>query len=450
VTPGEVSRAGRAPGAGAGAGWAAWAVVAVLYGYSFFQRVVPSVLVEDLTSSFGVGLAAVGGLGGIFFLSMALAQLPIGTLLDRAGPRRIATAAALASVLGAVAFASAPGIVLAGAGRLLLGLAASVGFLGCLVVATRVLPPSRFGLASGLAASVGMAGALLGQAPLRAAADAIGWRASLLFSALLPLVLIVGCLLLLPRGGAPRTAAGAAGAPDHRRREVFRRWPVWACGVVSATLVLPVNVYAGLWAVPFLQEVRGFRPTLAALAASSMLVGFAVGSPALGWLAARTGRPRPILAGAFVTVLGVMALIVYGPGLPGWVVGCASFVAGVASGGMVLGFGLATTGIADHRRGLAFGMVNTVVLGTTGLAQQAVGAVLETTQTVLATTPTTAYRLGFGLLIAALVIGLVLLRAMPDPGGGSPDRGAADRGAADRGATGERSGDGSTGSDPEQ
>jgi hypothetical protein len=136
--------------------------------------------------------------------------------------------------------------------------------------------------------------------------------------------------------------------------------------------------------------------------------------------------------------------------LPGWVVGCASFMAGVASGGMVLGFGLATTGIADHRRGLAFGMVNTVVLGTTGLAQQAVGAVLETTQTVLATTPTTAYRLGFGLLIAALVIGLVLLRAMPDPGGGSPDRGAADRGAADRCATGERSGDGSTGSDPEQ
>ncbi len=397
-------------------------MVAVLYGYSFFQRVVPSVLVEDLTSSFDVGLAAVGGLGGIFFLSMALAQLPIGTLLDRAGPRRIATAAALASVLGAVAFASAPGIVLAGAGRLLLGLAASVGFLGCLVVATRVLPPSRFGLASGLAASVGMAGALLGQAPLRAAADAIGWRTSLLLSALLPLVLIVGCLLLLPRGGAPRTAAGAApGAPDHRRREVFRRWPVWACGIVSATLVLPVNVYAGLWAVPFLQDVRGFRPTIAALAASSMLVGFAVGSPALGWLAARTGRPRPILAGAFVTVLGVMVLIVYGPGLPGWLVGFASFVAGVASGGMVLGFGLATTGIADHRRGLAFGMVNTVVLGTTGLAQQVVGAVLETTQTVWATTPTMAYRLGFGLLVAAVFTGLLLLRAMPDPGGGSRD-----------------------------
>jgi MFS family permease len=418
-------------------------MVAVLYGYSFFQRVVPSVLVEDLTSSFDVGLAAVGGLGGIFFLSMALAQLPIGTLLDRAGPRRIATAAALASVCGAVAFASAPGIVLAGAGRLLLGLAASVGFLGCLVVATRVLPPSRFGLASGLAASVGMAGALLGQAPLRAAADAIGWRASLLLSALLPLVLIVGCLLLLPRGGVPRTAAGAAAAPDasdHRRREVFRRWPVWACGIVSATLVLPVNVYAGLWAVPFLQEVRGFRPTIAALAASSMLVGFAVGSPALGWLAARTGRPRPILAGAFVTVLGVMVLIVYGPTLPGWVVGCASFVAGVASGGMVLGFGLATTGIADHRRGLAFGMVNTVVLGTTGLAQQVVGAVLETTQTVWATTPTTAYRLGFGLLVAAVFIGLLLLRAMPDPEGGSPEGGASRQ----------RGRDGSAGSDPEQ
>ncbi|MCW5752751.1 MAG: MFS transporter, partial [Alphaproteobacteria bacterium] len=99
--------------AGAGAAWrpwAAWALGSLFFCYGFFHRVSPSVMVEDLMRDFAVGGAILGNLSAFYFYAYASLQIPVGLLLDRHGPRRLLTGAALLCAAGSLVFALAPGL----------------------------------------------------------------------------------------------------------------------------------------------------------------------------------------------------------------------------------------------------------------------------------------------------------------------------------------------------
>ena len=60
-----------------------WSLSALAFGYAFFQRVAPSVMVNDLMAEFAVSGAVLGQLSALYFYPYAAMQLPIGALLDR-------------------------------------------------------------------------------------------------------------------------------------------------------------------------------------------------------------------------------------------------------------------------------------------------------------------------------------------------------------------------------
>src|SRR3989304_3497084 len=62
------------------------------------------------------------------------------------------------------------------AGRLLIGLGASVTFVGALKVAAVWFPPRWFGTVSALTSTMGVLGALAATAPFAFLAGAVGWR----------------------------------------------------------------------------------------------------------------------------------------------------------------------------------------------------------------------------------------------------------------------------------
>src|SRR5918996_1205197 len=109
--------------------WWGWSLSALCFGYAFFQRVAPSVMVSDLMAEFSVGAAVLGQLSALYFYPYALLQIPIGVLLDRFGPRLLLSASMAIAAAGTVAFALAGSIELAYAGRFLVGTGSAVGFL---------------------------------------------------------------------------------------------------------------------------------------------------------------------------------------------------------------------------------------------------------------------------------------------------------------------------------
>ena len=112
--------------------WSVWGLGAGLYLVGFYQRVAPAVMTRELSADFGLSATALGNLSAFYFFSYVAMQVPTGILADRWGPRRLLTAGALAAAAGTLLFALAPGLALAGAGRLLVGGCVAGAFVGML------------------------------------------------------------------------------------------------------------------------------------------------------------------------------------------------------------------------------------------------------------------------------------------------------------------------------
>ena len=63
--------------------WLVWSLAAAFYAYGFFQRVAPSVMVEDLMRDFALDGALLGSLSAVYFYAYAAVQIPVGVLLAR-------------------------------------------------------------------------------------------------------------------------------------------------------------------------------------------------------------------------------------------------------------------------------------------------------------------------------------------------------------------------------
>ena len=60
-----------------------WGLGAFGFFYAWFQRVIPSVMVDHLMAEFAVSGVVLGTLSSIYFYVYAAMQLPVGALIDR-------------------------------------------------------------------------------------------------------------------------------------------------------------------------------------------------------------------------------------------------------------------------------------------------------------------------------------------------------------------------------
>lgn len=220
-------------GRAAWTGYAGWTLAALYFFYAWILRVSPSVMVDELMRDFAVTGAILGNLSAVYFYAYAAIQMPVGMALDRWGPRRVLSIAALVAGVGAGLFAWAPGVQVAYLGRALIGGGCAFGLVGSMVLAAAWFPPRRFALLSGLALGIGFVGGIGGQAPLAVLVEAQGWRASLGMLAAGALVLSAATWLVTrdrppgrrrPRAKGRRTARHPSGAPCGTWRGGPRPW----------------------------------------------------------------------------------------------------------------------------------------------------------------------------------------------------------------------------------
>lgn len=359
--------------------WLMWGFGALFYCYGFFQRVAPSVMVEELMRDFAVGAAITGTLSSLYFYTYAGLQIPVGLVLDRFGPRRVLAAAAVVSCLGSAGFAFADSLVLAYLGRALIGVGAAVTWVAALTLAGNWFSPKRFAFVSGMTMALGMAGAVGGQAPLSAAVAAVGWRGTMIGAAVFAAVLGVAAWLIVrdrPGAGAKAKPAAAEHGFLTGLKKVVGQRQIWVIGLYGAMTSAPMLSFAGLWGVPYMMRIYDMTRPEAALMTSLMLVGWGFGSPFFGWLTDAIGRRKvPMLlssGGSLVCLL----LWLYA-GLPLWAVYPLLFLTGLFAGGIVLTFAVARENAPGWASGAALGVVNMAVMSSGAIFQPLIGWFLD-------------------------------------------------------------------------
>ena len=141
---------------------------AIGYFLSYLMRVVNAVIAPDLVRDLGLTAADLGLLTSANFLAFAVAQLPLGILLDRFGPRRTEAVLLLFAALGAFLFSiasSAPDLI---AGRALIGLGTSACLMAAFKAYVMWFSGERIPFINGLQMAAGGLGAVTGTVPVEA------------------------------------------------------------------------------------------------------------------------------------------------------------------------------------------------------------------------------------------------------------------------------------------
>src|SRR5262249_56904587 len=98
------------------------------YYLSYLFRTINALISGELTADLSLSAADLGLLTSVYFLTFGAAQIPIGMLLDRYGPRRVHSALLLIAAAGAAAFGTSEGFVplIVSRAMIVLGVAAAL------------------------------------------------------------------------------------------------------------------------------------------------------------------------------------------------------------------------------------------------------------------------------------------------------------------------------------
>lgn len=369
--------------------WVAFSLVALCYMLAFFHRMAPAAIAGELQRDFQASGAALGGLAAMYFYIYTVMQIPVGVMADTLGVRRIVTAGAVVAGIGSLLFAWADTLQMAYLGRLLIGLGVSSFFISLMKINAVWFHERHFGTAGGLSILLGNIGAVMAASPLVWLVSQTSWRN--VFSA-------VGLLSLLLAGlvwWLVRNHPHEAGLPSLRELEgkaahakhdghwwdglmlVARNRATWPGFFPNFGIAGTLFAFAGLWAVPYLRDVHGMSRELASQHNSLLLLGFALGAMASGWLSDRIGRRKlVIVTGAFLYVLCWLPIVLLWHLTLVWSY-TQFFVMGVVASGFTLAWASAKEVNPPALSGMATSLVNTGSFLGAGILQPLVGWVMD-------------------------------------------------------------------------
>jgi MFS family permease len=391
------------------------------YFLSLAFRLVNAVAARPLAETFDLAAAELGLLTALYFLAFGAVQLPLGTALDRFGPRRIEAGLLVVAAVGAGLFVVADGLVQLAIGRALIGLGVSACLMAPFKAYSLWVPRERLALVNGLHLASGGLGAFAAGAPSELILDAFGWRA--LFVALAVLTLASAALIWFAVPRDHETAPdGPAAAPDGGYRAIFTSGRFWRLAIGSIACQGTALGFGTLWVGPWLRDVAGHAPPLAAAWLSAMAVAMVGGYLASGKIADSAGRRgvpiATVAAGgmaaftALVTLLGVLPVA---PAV--WLWPVFSFLATTGT----LSYAATTQAFPSHLAGRANAALNFLVFAYAFLQQWLTGVLIDDLM-AMGLDRADAFRallLGAALLQAVALAGawwLTRLARQPEPG----------------------------------
>jgi MFS family permease len=385
-----------------------WAVAVLVYLAAVFHRTSLGVASLEAAARFHLGPAALGTFTVLQIGVYALMQVPTGLLVDRFGPRRVLTCAAVLMGLGQLLFAVATSYPLGLLARAVLGVGDAMTFVSVLRLVATHFPARRYAVLASFTAALGALGNLISTVPLTALLANVGWTVTFAVAGGVTALYAV-VLALRVRDGSAAAEPAAAQSLRSVLAQVRGAWstPGTRLGfwVHFSTMFAPAMLGL-LWGFPYLVRAQGMSEPAAGLLLGILVVGQVVGGPLVGGAIGRWPEWRtPLVMGYLTAALGVWAVLL---GWPGGRVPVPVLVAGFALlslGGpaSTIGFALARDYNPLRRVGTATGVVNVGGFVAITVSALAVGLLLSAFDPLGVVT---AYRLALVSVVVVLLGGL--------------------------------------------
>jgi len=291
-----------------------FALLAMACGHmlSTLLRTIPAISLDLMAADFGTPPQTLASLTSIYHFAFAASQIPVGAAMDRFGVRPVSLSLLVGTIIGAMAsgFATGPESFLFG--QFLLGVATS-GMLMCpMTLAAKQMSAARFGLWSGVILSIGNIGMLLSSSPLAWIVEHFGWRAGFWISAVLGFVVALAVFVLVPKQQA---AHADTSSPLAQMAEVLRLGlsrPLRGLIALALVSLAATLVLRGLWAGPWLMQVKGLSRVEAGNELGVFTIALIVGPLCIGIFDRKFGHRRAILAASHLLAAVFLCLMAAG------------------------------------------------------------------------------------------------------------------------------------------
>lgn len=393
-------------------------VIGVAYVMSQFYRTSNGVIAKDLSREFGLSAEALGVLTGAFFVSFAVAQIPLGMLFDRFGVRRTLPILLTAAVIGALLYGLAGSFTGLLAGRLMMGVGVSGVLVGALFLFGRWVPADRYATWLGRMIALGGIGVLLSTSPLGLIAETIGWRYAFFGAGA---ITALGALLiyLLVRDAPPGFTARTS-APEGLKEslkgvvEVLRTKHLATVMLMAFASYPVLTSILGLWGAPYLIDIHGLDTISSGNVLLLMAVALIAGNIVFGPLERILDTRKWLVVGCSLMVLVSFLLLALVPQMP--------LAAAITLVGLISFFSAYNIVITGHGRSLfpdrlagrGMAMMAIALMGGPAVMQPATGLIMGAFPEVEGVAPSEAYRAMFGFLAGIVLLALLNYLRLPD------------------------------------
>jgi len=363
--------------------WRLFFTLALMYILVYFYRVSLAVVSDDISRDLALTPEQLGTLAGVLFYVYAVAQIPLGPLIDRVGPRLVISACGLLTTLGGYIFARAGGLATAMAGRVLIGIGTAAVLMAIFTIFSHWYTRQEFGKVSGLMVAAGNLGNLAGTAPLAFAVGFLGWRTSFLWIALLQGLVTV--LIFLKVQDRPDHPLEPESAEHLEKPGILAAWGViarnrsfWLLAAIAFCWYGNYLAVQGLWGGPYLMHLIGLSREGAGQMLMWTSVGFIIGSMLTDRIARKVfhSYSRTLLAGQLCLTGLMTGFLGWLPLLSHW--GLAIYFLGIGltvSTGVMI-YPIIRTMVPINMIGTGLTSLNFFVLMGSAVAQQGMGVII--------------------------------------------------------------------------
>ncbi len=364
--------------------WLVLVAASFMFFYAFIQMMMLNSIDSVLMNAFNINASHLGTMSSMYFYGNFLLLFPAGLLLDRFSPRKILFLALLVSSIAMFTFAYSTTFWGAGISRLVQGFCGSFSFLGAIRIVSRWFSPKKMALASGSVVTLSMLGGMVAQTPVASLSIAIGWRHTLMWFAVLGLILTVLEWVIVRDYPSNYVLPKHAGAKDIAAlgfwrgiRMVIGNRNNWLGGLYTTFMNLPIFTIGALWGGMYLTQAHHFSTMQASEINAELFFGTLIGAPLIGWISDKMKRRvLPMLIGAVLSLV-IILIIIYFSNLSFVAFLILFFLLGLMTSTQVLSYPAITELNSPLVTGSALSIISLLLMASGFVAQPLFGWLLD-------------------------------------------------------------------------
>ncbi|KTD69104.1 major facilitator superfamily (MFS) transporter [Legionella steelei] len=336
--------------------WFVWIIASIFYAYQYVLRVMPNIMMDDITSQFHIDATVFGQFSGVYYLGYSLMHLPIGIMLDRFGPRKVMTICILLPVIGLLPliFADHWGYPLVG--RALIGIGSSAAILGTFKIIRMSFKEQHFSRMLSFSVMIGLIGAVYGGGPVSYLCHAVGYK--VVIEVFIAIGLMLACMtyFIVPDEKPTYHTSVLANI-----KTVFTNRKVILFCCFAGLMLGPLEGFSDVWGSGFLKQVYGLNASIANSLPSMIFIGMCFGSPILSLVAEKTGYYLGTIIAAGIAMCVVFTMLIAGM-LTVSSITVSFILVGICCAYQILAIYKVSTFVPEHLAGLTTAIANMIIM----------------------------------------------------------------------------------------